>query len=75
LVVRNRHQDRGGPNWMFLRLRTDEGLVGYGEEAYAVAFDTWCWRQLSARLNRLVSATLFGDGVVDWMIIFVVRWG
>src|SRR5918911_147099 len=29
---------RGGRNWVFLRLRTDEGLVGYGE-AYAVPFD------------------------------------
>ena len=60
MVVHNRHRDRGGPNWMFLRLRTDEGLVGYGEP-YTVAFDpcriAQLIRDVGARLGRWESPT------------------
>jgi len=37
-VVGNPPPHRGGRNWVFVKLTTDEGLVGYGE-AYAVPFD------------------------------------
>jgi galactonate dehydratase len=37
-VVGNPPPHRGGRNWVFLKLTTDDGLVGYGE-AYAVPFD------------------------------------
>jgi 2-dehydro-3-deoxyphosphogalactonate aldolase len=37
-VVGNPPPHRGGRNWVFLKLTTNEGLVGYGE-AYAVPFD------------------------------------
>jgi galactonate dehydratase len=56
-VVGNPPPHRGGRHWVFLRLRTDEGLVGYGE-AYAVPFSP----QTVARLiedvgERLVVGT------------------
>jgi 2-dehydro-3-deoxyphosphogalactonate aldolase len=37
-VVGNPPPHRGGRNWVFLKLLTDEGLAGYGE-AYAVPFN------------------------------------
>ncbi len=37
-VVGNPPPHRGGRTWVFLKLTTDDGLVGYGE-AYAVPFD------------------------------------
>ncbi len=37
-VVGNPPPHRGGRNWVFVKLTTDDGLVGYGE-AYAVPFD------------------------------------
>ncbi|MBI2939887.1 MAG: mandelate racemase/muconate lactonizing enzyme family protein [Chloroflexi bacterium] len=37
-VVGNPPPHRGGRNWVFLKLLTDDGLAGYGE-AYAVPFD------------------------------------
>jgi len=59
LITRNRHRDRGGPNWMFLRLRTDEGLVGYrgGLHGFRSPFHSeLLWRTLVCSVcSRLTS--------------------
>ena len=53
----------GGPFWVFLRLRTDEGIVGYGE----VSVNALAWRPrlIGKMIEDLVEDYLIGCEVSD----------